>query len=323
MRSDPFGVCVSPRNFAEQMAVLRAHAAPRRLDALESALTLDVAASSAAPGGGRRPVIVTFDDGYLDNLTRALPALERCAVPATVFVASGYVGSGRRYWWDELAAILLRPGRLPESLTVEVGGATITWSLGRDAAYGPARAFAHRHWRIWHEPPPTRRHELFLRLWRAMHDGTTAARERALTVMRAWTRTPPPDPGEHRCVNVDELRLLARSPLIEIGAHTVSHPALSAISVDEQRGEILQSKVRLEELLGRPVTSFAYPFGTRSDYSARTVELVREAGYARCCSNFAGAITSDVDRYQLPRRVVLNWRGREFCERLSKWFADG
>src|SRR5687768_13579492 len=82
---DPWGVRVSPRNFNEQMAVLAAHAQPMRLRDLDSALE----------GGDIPPrsVIVTFDDGYADNLHNARPVLQRYNIPATVFIATGYVGS--------------------------------------------------------------------------------------------------------------------------------------------------------------------------------------------------------------------------------------
>ena len=84
--------------------------------------------------------------------------------------------------------------------------------------------------------------------------------------------------------------LLANDNLIEIGAHTVNHPSLSSLPLKSQRHEILESKARLEDLVGSPVTSFAYPYGKRSDYSARTVALVQESGFTCACSNFPGLV---------------------------------
>jgi peptidoglycan/xylan/chitin deacetylase (PgdA/CDA1 family) len=98
---DPWGVRVQPRNFAEQMAVLREYAHPMSLVDLHAALD-----ANALP---QRAVVVTFDDGYVDNLLAAKPAMIEHNVPGTVFVASGYVGSQREYWWDELERLLLSP----------------------------------------------------------------------------------------------------------------------------------------------------------------------------------------------------------------------
>jgi peptidoglycan/xylan/chitin deacetylase (PgdA/CDA1 family) len=113
---------------------------------------------------------------------------------------------------------------------------------------------------------------------------------------------------------------LVEGELVEAGAHTVTHPALSALQTASQRDEILGSKQSLQEIIGRSVTSFAYPYGRRIDYDAITVELVRQAGFACSCSNFSGAVARTTDHLQLPRFQVQDWDGDEFARRLSWWF---
>ena len=84
---------------------------------------------------------------------------------------------------------------------------------------------------------------------------------------------------------------------LEIGAHTLAHPDLTRLPADRVRQEILESKARLEEAIGAPVSSFAYPFGRFDD---RSVSLVRE--HFRCaCSDFLSVATHRSDPYLLPR----------------------
>jgi len=312
--SDPWGLRVSPRNFAEQMAVLRTHTKPIHLNHLDRALS-----------GGEMPprsVAVTFDDGFADNLHQAKPVLERHAIPATIFVATGYVGSQREYWWDELDRLLLAPGRLPERIALQIGETQCQWDLGAASNYSRLQAWRDRRWKAWHEHDPTARHTAYRAAWQLLRQSTTAAREKALEELRQIASVTSAGRVNRRCVSIDELHELARGDLIEIGAHTVTHPSLGAIRLHDQRSEIMESKTWLERTLNRPIMSFSYPFGTREDYTTGTIELLRQAGFERSCSNFPGVISREVDRYQLPRRVVLDWDGREFISKLKTWFAE-
>jgi peptidoglycan/xylan/chitin deacetylase (PgdA/CDA1 family) len=100
----------------------------------------------------------------------------------------------------------------------------------------------------------------------------------------------------------------------------VSHPVLASLSTPVQRDEIRQGKTRLEEMVGRPVTTFAYPYGKRGDYTAETIALVREAGFVCACSNFAGSVDRSTDPYQLPRIYIHDWDGEKFAAALAAWF---
>src|SRR5262249_7442049 len=123
--SDPFQLAVSPKHLAEHMAILHRHYRPMALRQLVSFLRGDrsparprgltkLAATLSGPHFPCRTVVVTFDDGYQDNLVNAKPLMERWEVPGTVFVATGYVGKGREFWWDELERLVLGPGAFPQ-----------------------------------------------------------------------------------------------------------------------------------------------------------------------------------------------------------------
>jgi peptidoglycan/xylan/chitin deacetylase (PgdA/CDA1 family) len=127
------------------------------------------------------------------------------------------------------------------------------------------------------------------------------------------------EPSCRRAVTKDELRQLAGSPLVELGAHSVTHPMLATCPAAEQQVEIQQSKVHLQELLGRPVTGFSYPHGS---VSSLTRELVRASGYKYACASFNDVARRNSDPFCLPRFWVPNWNGARFG-RWLRWWLPG
>ena len=310
--SDPQLLCVTPQHFAQHLEVLRRRCRPMGLQELTLALRDGTLR--------RRAVAVTFDDGYSDNLHNAKPLLERHDMPATVFVVSGYAGQGREFWWDELDGLLLQPGRLPETLRLRLDGRTYQWELGNAAHYAGDAYRSHRRWNVLEVNDPGPRQHLYRSLCRLLRPLPGEERRGILDELTAWAGRRSAGRKTHRVLSVDEVSRLAEGGLIEIGAHTVSHPVLAALPAGEQRGEILGSKAHLEEVLGRAVIAFSYPYGARSDYTTETVAIVQEAGFACACSNVADVVCRASDRFQLPRVLVRDWDGDEFARRLKGWF---
>ncbi|MBW4636461.1 MAG: polysaccharide deacetylase family protein [Iphinoe sp. HA4291-MV1] len=323
MESDPWSICVSPRHFAQQMEVLRKFGEVVSLQQLNQTLQ-----QNKAP---HRQIAVTFDDGYIDNLYNAKPLLERYDIPATMFLTSGYMEQKRDLWWDELNRLLLEPGTLPEVLCLEINGTTHRWELGASANYNEEQyqrvdAFAqrpagkrlvvrHRSWKASGEDNPTPRHALYRTLYWLLSPLLPEARQKVMDELLAWAGSVPTLRPNHRILNSEEVSAL-RNELIEIGAHSVTHPFLSFLPTARQREEIQDSKTRLEEIIGQPVVSFAYPHG---NYSEETTALVREAGFTSACTTYAGSVRRKCDRFKLPRVVVEDWDGEEFAKHLFEW----
>lgn len=309
--SDPWSLAVSPRHFAEHLAILQQFTRPLRLRQLLPALQ-----TNRLP---ERSVVVTFDDGYADNLHNAKPLLEQYGIPTTIFITSGAIGKQQEYWWDQLDKVFLQPGSLPARLQLEINGVTHAWELGEAAFYSTDDARRFRCWRALRDTPPSPRHAIYLAVWQLLHAVPTAERDRALRSLLAWAGADPRSRPTHRTLDQHEVVTLAAGDQIEIGAHTVTHTALSALTIAGQRDEIQRSKAQLEELVDRPVTTFTYPYGKRSDYTSQTVAMVRAAGFACACSNMNGGIGRSVDPFQLPRLYVNDWDGDTFARRLSEW----
>jgi peptidoglycan/xylan/chitin deacetylase (PgdA/CDA1 family) len=98
----------------------------------------------------------------------------------------------------------------------------------------------------------------------------------------------------------------------------MTHPSLNAHSIEQQKQEIVGSKIQLEEILGHPVTSFSYPHG---EYSDETIGLVRDAGFHGATTTNFKCVFSNEDPFQLPRFQVDDWDGDEFLRRLIRWYA--
>jgi peptidoglycan/xylan/chitin deacetylase (PgdA/CDA1 family) len=291
--TDPQALCVSPDHFAEQLAVIASG---------YSAIPLRELGQRIERGALQtRTVVVTFDDGYADNLHAAKPLLEAAGVPATVFAATGHVASGREYWWDEAERLLLLSHPKHEELRLNVCGSVRRWILSDAVA-------------------KQRAYEDMVRALRPCPNEEIAS---VLGQLRAWVgeEASPPARETYRPLTPDELRLLACGGLVEIGAHTRHHPSLRFQSQDVQRREIEGSKRDLTTWLGEPPRSFSYPFGVRGiDYGRLTKKLVKAAGFTLAVGNYAGPTTRASDLCGLPRNLVRDWDVGEFEQRLQKAF---
>lgn len=306
LQSDPQLLAVSPANFEQQMRFVRDRMTPMALDRFT-----ELASHESLP---KDAVAITFDDGYHDNLEFAAPIMEKYDIPATVYVTSGQVGNPCEFWWDELEAILLSGGRLPDRCSLILGGKKLHWILGASSE----DADANRNWNIFCQEELSPRQKMYRDLCAQIRLLGANERNAALNQLRDWAGTDGTARATHQALTERELIELARSPCVEIGGHTHQHSLLSALSLDDQRREIETGKARLEGILGAPVRSFAYPFGGRADYSPETARLVFEAGFRNACANWFSWIKKSNDVFQLPRFLVRNWSGSELEKRMAQ-----
>ncbi|HVX31202.1 MAG TPA: polysaccharide deacetylase family protein [Nitrolancea sp.] len=306
--SDPQLLCVTPEHFAAQMEILRRDYQPLSLLELAKALR-----EGTLPN---RSVAITFDDGYVDNLENAAPVLGRHDLPATVFVTSGALGRREEFWWDELDRLLLQPGLLPDPLELRIGGSVYRWETGSAATYTADDARLHRDWHVERPVDPGPRQRLYRAVYDVLQPLPAESRGCALDQLRALAGVDAAGRATHRTMTAAELVRLSQDELIEVGAHTVTHPLLAALPVEAQRSEIEQSKACLEEILGRPVVTFSYPHGS---LSAETVARTRAAGFACAGTSDPDAVWTDADPYQLPRVVVRDWDGDAFARQMKEW----
>lgn len=299
---DPWGLTVSPGNFAEQVEVIMRtrHVMPLRAFFREFR-------SGALPRGA---VAITFDDGYADNFHVAAPLLKRFDAPATLFITTGYLGRSE-FWWDELERLLLSPSFLPSEHDLTIDGQQSPFRRSWVEALSGSR-------RLGRQNELRSPHKLLRRIWLQMRAGSAAAREDILQQLRRrlGLADVAEAPFEHRPMTQEEVAWLSQDQLIDIGAHTLTHPKLSTQPRLTQHLEISRSKELCEELIGREVVSFSYPFGDRS---AQTMMLVRRANLQLACTTRSGPVRSTDDCFDLPRFWVSNWNGEELNAKLREY----
>jgi peptidoglycan/xylan/chitin deacetylase (PgdA/CDA1 family) len=304
LECDPQLLAVSPKRFDEQMRLIAREFNPISLMALS-----DCIRRGSVPD---RTVVVTFDDGYEDNLINAKPILEKHDIPATVFVASGAVGGEREFYWDKLEDIFLTARVLPSELAIRIGNEECLWVLGNDVA-----SYLQQSWDVLcpqvHSPHQSAYVALCDKLRPLSHDQQTVAIDR----LCHWAGVDSGPRPTHRTMSTDQVRELVTGGLIEVGAHTIDHPILAALPIEEQRKQIGQSKADLQRMIGRPIHSFSYPYGTRSSYTQATVNAVVEAEFTCACSNFPDRLARGVDPYQLPRELVRDWGSARLLEEVG------
>ncbi len=312
LSSDPQLMSVTPQHFAKHLEHIRRHYYPVSLSELGRSLS--------AKHVPHRAVVLTFDDGYADNLWNAKPLLEHYDIPATVFVTTGYVGQKREFWWDELERLLLLPSKLPDSIELAINVQVHSWQLeDSEKPLDIGSQFGNR-WDVTMGICPTPRHKAYKELHRLLTPLDDEARRSVLVELARCAGVPSQVRPHNLALSTDELKLLAKDGLVEIGSHTITHPVLSAQPREVQQKEICESKRDLENIIGLPVLSFCFPYGNRESVGMEAIQTVQKAGFKLACANFPEPITRWSDAFWLSRCLVRDWDNEEFAHHLKSFF---
>nr|WP_249150694.1 polysaccharide deacetylase family protein [Bradyrhizobium sp. JYMT SZCCT0180] len=234
----------------------------------------------------RRYAVLTFDDGYRDNVSVALPVLERNNAPFMMYVPTGAPTRSLQSWWLGLRKLFL----LRDKVTIDALGRQFHCSDIRSkiSAFDEVRRWIHEDYRRGAMLAPT-----------LEQNGISLA---AL--------------NDEYFLDERELRNLARHPLASIGGHTTSHPALASLDTLSARAELADNRSYLENLLQLPVRHVAYPFGTPRACGPREERLANEVGFQSAVTTRHEQLhDSKVNHFALPR-IGVNGRS-DFRARMS------
>jgi peptidoglycan/xylan/chitin deacetylase (PgdA/CDA1 family) len=286
-RLDPFrlGMCVSRENFERQMAYFAKNFVIRQMrDVIRS-----LERGEALPP---RLVSITFDDGYQDNLTNAMPVLRRYGIPMSLYVATDGLEENRPFWWDRVIRILHQSTLSAIDLyRIGLTSAPQEFTLSRFDRGESAMRFLSLLWGL----PGDGMLKVVDRLERE-YDGPTHGATTSPRLSR------------------DEIRALHREG-VEIGAHSCRHPNLATLDKAQAITEMADSKRYLETLLGEAVDGFAYPGGRMTP---ETGELACARGFRYALSTKTAVNRSPYSLFDMPRIGIPDSRVADVKRCLSR-----
>ena len=240
-----------------------------------------------------RAALLTCDDGFLNNLTEMLPILLDEGLRCLFFVTGASFGEQRTMlWYEELFLLFLRApaGDFKISAAgIEVGGILGPREQRRDLWWGIVR-------RLSQSDVATR--ERFLHAAHS-HFGMGRSLDHFLANYREARR--------HFCLLTrTEVQQLAAAGMT-LGAHTLTHPILAQQPLELAWNEIVESRARLESVIGKQVWAFAYPFGDAGSVSPQVMAMVKQAGFDAAFLNIGGGLGANLPLHGIPR-VHVNAR---------------
>ena len=235
----------------------------------------------------KRAVVITVDDGYADFYRWAFPVLRELEISATVFVVTGLLDRNAWIWVDQLRYLC-------------------------EHAHGVT---------VLSEENPRSLHRKLIRL-------PVAEREYRMAELAKGAKVsiPTEAPSNYALMSWKQLTEVAESSLIEIGSHSRTHPILAYLNAEDSWKELYGSRCEIQERLGVPVQSFAYPNGAPGDYRKDQVEMLCRAGYQCATVTDFGYVSPRSSRFTLPRiggcgqDMTLFRKYVDGVEYIQRWF---
>lgn len=224
-------------------------------------------------------VLITFDDGCLDNYETAYPILRSHGAQGLFFLCSGLVGTGKALWWDQIAYFVKSSQRRQFSLNYPV---SLNVNIDEDGLRRSLRRVFDLYERVDNKDPERFIGEL----------------KDALGVGELPAET-------QRYLSWEQAREMLKGGMA-LGAHTHSHPRLSLLSPEQQRWELTHCRGVLKDKLGIKAETMAYPFGSPTAFTKETESFAEDAGY-RAAFSYFGQMTNEqgsIDRYNVKRVAV-------------------
>jgi peptidoglycan/xylan/chitin deacetylase (PgdA/CDA1 family) len=225
-------------------------------------------------------VIITIDDGYLNNYTIAYPILKELNLPAIIYLTAGCIGTNKGLWIDDIEYALIHAKVNTFSFEELFGEKVfdISTLAGKKETEKILYSTIHRLENL-------KRAALIKKLFENLHVDISEL-EIKPRIMLNW----------------DEIIEMSRNG-ISFGAHTLTHPCLPALQLEDAKHEIKRSKALIEEKVGKTIKHFAVPNGTKKDFTPALKEYCAAIGFDSVVMTESGVVMSHADPYELSRTI--------------------
>ena len=227
----------------------------------------------------QNPVILTFDDGYLDNYLFAYPIIKKYSIPATIFLTTDFINH-KAWLWSNKLEYILRNAKTKE----------FKFQLGEDISIFKVGNFSE-----WHKTQ--------LKIFNYLRLLPELEKNRIISNLAELLKVDVPEQTQtdFMPLNWEQIREMSKNNL-EFGSHTCSHPILSRLTLSELEYEIIRSKQEIENKLQNEIFSFAYPNGTFEDFNSDTISFLKNNLYKCAVTTIPGQnYLKTVDPFRLKR----------------------
>jgi peptidoglycan/xylan/chitin deacetylase (PgdA/CDA1 family) len=280
------GMYVTPASLRLHLSYLKAHFTIIPLAELVRRLKVGEDISRCA--------VLTFDDGWLDNYTYAYPILKELKVPATIFLASGFIGTTRWFWPENIAWAVL-----------SVRSKRIDISMLPDALLHLLKSDTHMNMEV---EESIERIVVEMKSWDEPQRLSVA---KSCALLREKTT----GESERLLMNWDEVREMSQSRLVSFGSHTVSHALLDQLPVEKIQQEVVECAEDIQSHIHASAELFAYPNG---NYTQQVSSILSTSGITAAVTTKRGLVKKDSPLLELPRiavhedisytRALFQWR---------------
>ncbi len=304
--TNPWGVCVSPKYFEEQINFLK-----NNFNVISSRALIHQLKTGNIQ---QNTICITFDDGYADNYLYAKPILEKYNCPATFFIPTAFINQTKLFWWDSLEIILLHAKKLPGYLLLQIDKNFFEYWFD-ESKLTNKQWLQHINWK-WYEEPPTNRCAAFLDIWKKLRSLLHEEINKQINSISEWADIKDNINEDRLIMNEHQLQLLSEDNLFTIGLHTHTHPDMEGKEKHFQMEEILSCKKNISKYNAES-NCLAYPYGK---YDGTTIEIIKELEITACFTTDANIVDAKTDMSKLGRYQVFDWDVATFRTQLNRWF---
>lgn len=268
---DPQLLCVSLKNFEDQLRFLKKKG---------KFLTLEEFTEILSRKGKfpKNSFLITFDDGYLDNYTNALPVLEKLGLQAVFYIATNNINTTNLFWWDELDLIFRK---------VRENRISLNHFLTRHKVESLDELY-----KFYIHACKTVKH--------------LSEREELMNEVRSFSPLAESDKKDYAFLTETDIKKIDGSRSAVIAAHTVNHLSLGHLTKQDQQYEITESVKTLEEITKHKIEHFSFPYGEKIHFNSDTVSICRDLKLKSSAANYLDIVTNKDSVFSFPRFVVRN-----------------